>query len=77
MSGSGFTLLPGTNLLLGGGKEGVLYLLDAGNLGHKVANDKQIVQRIPVQGGHVMGGPVFWNSRTPARSSTTGRKTTC
>ena len=64
LSGSGFTLLPGTNLLLGGGKEGVLYLLNAGNLGHKVANDKQIVQRIPMQGGHVMGGPVFWNSGT-------------
>ena len=62
LSGSSFTLLPGTNLLLGGGKEGVLYLLNANNLGHKVANDTQIVQRIPVNGGHVMGGPVYWNS---------------
>ena len=62
LSGSGFTLLPGTNLLLGGGKEGVLYLLDANKLGRKVSGDTQIVQRIPVNGGHVMGGPVFWNS---------------
>jgi hypothetical protein len=62
LSGSSFTLLPGTNLLLGGGKEGVLYLLNANNLGHKVANDTQIVQKIPVNGGHVMGGPVYWNS---------------
>ena len=62
LSGSGFTLLPGTNLLLGGGKEGVLYLLDANKLGRKVRGDTQIVQRIPVNGGHVMGGPVFWNS---------------
>ena len=62
LSGSSFTLLPGTNLLLGGGKEGVLYLLNASNLGHKVANDTQIVQKIPVNGGHVMGGPVYWNS---------------
>jgi hypothetical protein len=62
LSGSGFTLLPGTNLLLGGGKEGVLYLLDADNLGHKVKSDTQIVQKIAVNGGHVMGGPVFWNS---------------
>ena len=62
LSGSGFTLLPGTNLLLGGGKEGVLYLLDADHLGGKVVNDTQIVQKLPVQGGHVMGGPVFWNS---------------
>jgi PQQ-like domain len=64
LSGSGFTLLPGTNLLLGGGKEGVLYLLDANNLGHKVTNDTQIVQKIATNGGHVMGGPVYWNSPT-------------
>ncbi len=62
LSGSGFTLLPGTSLLLGGGKEGVLYLLDANNLGHKVAKDTQIVQKLPVSGGHVMGGVVSWTS---------------
>ena len=62
LSGSGFTLLPETSLLLGGGKEGVLYLIDATNLGHKVTNDTQIVEKIPVNGGHVMGGPVYWNS---------------
>jgi hypothetical protein len=62
LSGSGFTLLPGSNLLLGGGKEGVLYLLDSTNLGHMVANDLQIPQKIPVNGGHVMGGPVYWTS---------------
>lgn len=61
LSGSGFTLLPG-NLLLGGGKEGVLYLLTADNLGKKVSNDTQILQKIFVNGGHVMSGPVFWNS---------------
>ena len=62
LSGSGFTLLPGTNRLLGGGKEGTLYLLEAANLGRMVPNDTQIPQRISVQGGHVMGGAVFWNS---------------
>jgi hypothetical protein len=63
LSGSGFTLLPGTNLLLGGGKEGVLYLLNSTSLGHLVPNDTQVVQKIRA-GGHVMGGPVFWNSST-------------
>jgi len=62
LSGSGFTLLPGTNLLLGGGKEGVLYLLNKDSLGHKVSGDTQIPQKLPVNGGHVMGGAVFWNS---------------
>jgi regulation of enolase protein 1 (concanavalin A-like superfamily) len=62
LSGSGFTLLPGTNLLLGGGKEGVLYLLNSDNLGSKQTGDPQVVQKIFVNGGHVMGGPVFWTS---------------
>ena len=64
LSGSGFTLLPGTNLVLGGGKEGVLYLLDTDILGRKTANDAQVRQKILVGGGHVMGGPVFWNAPT-------------
>ena len=67
LSGSSFTLLPGTNLMLGGGKEGVLYLLNSDNLGRMAANDAQIVQRIGVSGGHVMGGPVFWNSASLGR----------
>jgi regulation of enolase protein 1 (concanavalin A-like superfamily) len=70
LSGSGFTLLPGpppgtpqtTSLLLGGGKEGVLYLLNGDKLGGKQTGDPQVVQKIFVNGGHVMGGPVFWNS---------------
>jgi len=33
LSGSSFTLLPETNLILGGGKEGVLYLITADRLG--------------------------------------------
>jgi hypothetical protein len=61
LSGSGFTLLPG-NLLLGGGKEGVLYLLNAAALGHKQTKDAGVVQRMNVSGGHVMGGPVFWRA---------------
>jgi PQQ-like domain len=64
LSGSGFTLLPGTSLLLGGGKEGVLYLLNKDNLGRKVSNDTQIVQKLALAGGHVMGGPVYWKSAT-------------
>ena len=69
LSGSGFTLLPdtftglqGKELLFGGGKEGVLYLIDAANLGKQAAVDAQIIQTFPTNGGHVMGGPVFWNS---------------
>ncbi len=62
LSGSGFTLLPGTNLLIGGGKEGVLYLLDAKNLGKKTSKDTGAVQKLTLSGGHVMGGVTFWNA---------------
>jgi hypothetical protein len=74
LSGSGFTLLPdtftglqGKELLFGGGKEGVLYLIDAGNLGKQAEDDAQILQTFPTNGGHVMGGPVFWNSSSKGR----------
>jgi len=63
LSGSGFTIIPGTNKLFGGGKEGVLYLLDGNNLGRKQTGDPQVAQKIDVHGGHVMGGPVYWNSQ--------------
>lgn len=64
LGGSSFTLLPGTNLMLGGGKEGILYLLDAASLGGMTADDHQIPQRFDAGNGHVMGGPVFWDSAT-------------
>ena len=60
LAASGPMLIPGTSLLAGGGKEGVLYILDTANLGKLVANDTQIVQKI-VANGRIMGGPVFWN----------------
>ncbi len=34
LTGSGPVLLPGTNLMVAGGKGGVLYLLNTGNMGH-------------------------------------------
>jgi len=50
LGSGGILLLPGTSLLVGGGKEGKLYLLAAGNVGHfcatchDPAGDTQIVQ---------------------------------
>ena len=42
----GALLIPGTNYLVVGGKQGVLYLIDRTNLGHTVLNDSQIPQRL-------------------------------
>jgi hypothetical protein len=59
---SGVTLLPHTSTLIAGGKEGVVYVLNANNLGRQVPNDTQIPQKLPLNGGAISGGPAFWNS---------------
>ena len=61
LSSSGPLLIPGTSLLAGGGKEGVLYVLNTAYLGKYNANDSQIVQKEDITGGgEFRGGPVFW-----------------
>jgi hypothetical protein len=76
LSGSGFTLLPETSLMFGGGKEGVLYLIDtAKRLRGKVSNDTQIVQKFSVAGGHVMGVRCSGSLRRKDHLYTTGQKT--
>lgn len=53
-------LIPGTQLLLGSGKAGVIYLLDRTNLGHSAANDAQIAQRLDT-GGQLIFNVALWN----------------
>lgn len=63
LASAGPLLIPGTNLLVGGGKEGVLYLLNRSNLGHfRAGSDSQIVQSFHAGGGHIHGSPVYWSS---------------
>ena len=61
LSGSGPTLIPGTSLLTGGGKEGYLYIWNTNNLGKYRANDTQVVQKFKsVPNGFLFSGPIFW-----------------
>jgi hypothetical protein len=60
LSSSGPMLIPGTNLLTGGGKPGVFYLLNTASLGKESANDGQIVQELQLAASFVAGGPVYW-----------------
>ena len=44
LTSSGPMLIPGTSLLAGGGKTGILYLLNTANLGKESATDSGVVQ---------------------------------
>jgi hypothetical protein len=81
LGSAGAVLLPNADLLLGGGKEGRLYLIDRQNLGHfNPAGDTQILQSfqatgVPGAGGnappaathHIHGSPVYWDAADGAR----------
>ena len=66
LGSSGPLLIPGTSLLLQGGKESVLYLMSLSNLGHEQSGNNQIVQHFTTTGSEIKGGPVFWNRITGA-----------
>ena len=56
-------LIPGTNLIVGGGKEGVMYVVDRTNMGHfRSGNNGQIVQSFQASSAARMNGaPVYWS----------------
>ena len=59
LDSSGATLIPGTHLVLGGGKEGVLYTLDTRNLGH--LGDENALQHFHATASH-LHSLVYWDS---------------
>lgn len=56
---TGPLLIPGTNIVVCGDKHGVLTLLNTRDLGQLHHNLQ--VQKLPVNGGRVLSGPVWWN----------------
>ena len=63
---SGGILLPGTHLFVGGGKNGIFYLLNTRNLGHLTAGNTGAVQLLSINSlapphGSIKEGPVYWN----------------
>lgn len=59
LNASGATLIPGTHMVLGGGKEGVLYTLDTDCLGH--LGDAHAVQHFQATASH-LHSLVYWQS---------------
>lgn len=59
LNSSGATLIPGTDLVLGGGKEGVLYTIDRNHFGH--LGDEHAQQHFQATGSH-LHSIVYWKS---------------
>jgi len=59
LDSSGATLIPGTDLVLGGGKQGVLYVLDKNHLGH--FGDENVLQHFQAGKSHLHSF-VYWKS---------------
>jgi hypothetical protein len=66
LGSAGIMLIPGTNYLLGGGKEGVLYLVNTNNMGHFNASGDNVQQEFQAVYGkgtsHIHGTPVYFDS---------------
>jgi len=60
LTSSGVMMVPGTSLLVGGGKTGVLYVLNTAGLGKNTATDAGAIQKIQISSGQLRGGPVYW-----------------
>lgn len=59
LNSSGAMLIPGTNLVTDGGKEGVLYLVSTSHMGH--LGDENAVQHFAASSSH-LHSLVYWNS---------------
>jgi hypothetical protein len=64
LNSSGAMLIPGTTLVTDGGKEGVLYLVDTGHMGH--LGDEHVAQHFAASSSH-LHSLVYWNSAKHGR----------
>jgi hypothetical protein len=65
LGSAGVLAIPGTNLIIGGGKEAFLYLMDMNHLGGFDPSTDHVLDKIPASvtdgNHHIHGSPVFWN----------------
>jgi len=57
--------IPGTTDLVGGGKQGLLYVVNTANMGQLNVNGDNVVQEWQADSG-LWGSPIFWNSSSPS-----------
>jgi hypothetical protein len=63
LGSGGLMLIPGTSLAFGGGKQGIMYLVNRDNMGglSGASSDTNIVQSFRVTDDQVHGGAVWWD----------------
>ena len=66
LGSTGPLLIPGTTFLVGGGKAGILYLVNTASMGHETINDAGAIQEISLGSG-IINGPAYY-----ARTSSPG-----
>jgi len=67
LGAAGVIGIPGTTYVFGGGKQGMVYLVNTANMGHEHATDSVVQEfqaTFPTSGasGHIHGGPVYYNN---------------
>jgi hypothetical protein len=63
LGSDGPLLIPGTNLVTGSGKEGIVYLLDRDNLGKFNSTQDTCLQNFKTFNGHLHGSTVYYSDR--------------
>ncbi len=65
LGSGGLLAIPGMNMIIGGGKEAFLYLMDMNHLGGFDPNGDHVLDKIPASvtdgNHHIHGSPVFWD----------------
>jgi hypothetical protein len=61
LGAGGLLMIPGTSLLLGGGKDGYLRLIDGNNMGKYSPSTNTNLQSIHITSNWIFGTPTFWN----------------
>jgi outer membrane protein assembly factor BamB len=60
LGSTGPLLIPGSNLLVAGSKNGTFFVLDGHNLGHMTPDNKGALQAVETKGGRMLAGPAYW-----------------
>ena len=63
LASSSAMVMPGTGYIIGGGKEGKIYVVNPANMGKfQAGSDSQIIQEFQASGGHIHSSMLYWNT---------------